>query len=137
MENCIFCRIAKSEIPSLKLYEDKFLFAFLDINPVTEGHILIIPKEHYENIFDAPEEILEKITKLSKKLAKTLKEKLNAKGVNILNASGKDAQQSVFHLHFHIVPRYENDGKNLGFHGEKKETKELQETQKNFLEIKI
>jgi histidine triad (HIT) family protein len=133
MDNCIFCKIAKGDIASFKIYEDDTLFAFLDINPVVDGHLLIIPKTHHENIFDTPDEVLEKISILSKKLAITLKEKLNAKAVNILNASGKEAQQSVFHLHFHIIPRFENDEKNLSFHGEKKEAKDLERVKEMLL----
>jgi histidine triad (HIT) family protein len=121
MENCIFCKIAKGEIPSKKIYEDEEVFSFLDINPSTKGHTLIIPKKHYENIHDTPEETLKHIIATAKKLAKKLKEKLNATGINIVNASGKDAQQSVFHLHFHIIPRYEDDNLNIWHHENKKE----------------
>lgn len=113
---CIFCKINKGEIKSYTIYEDELIRAFLDINPVSKGHILVIPKKHYENIFQTPENILERINIICKRLGKTSKDKLGATGVNILNASGKDAEQSVFHLHYHIVPRYTEDGLNLWFH---------------------
>jgi len=114
---CIFCKIVSGEVKSYTLYEDDFLRAFLDVSPVSRGHILVIPKKHYENIFDASDEILERINVVCKKMAFLLKEKLGASGVNVVNASGKDAQQSVSHLHYHVVARYENDPLDLWFHG--------------------
>jgi histidine triad (HIT) family protein len=108
-ENCIFCKIIKGEIPAKKVYEDEKVLAFLDVNPVSRGHTLIIPKKHFENIFDIEEESLKEIINASKKISIFLKEKLNADGVNLLHASGKDAQQSVFHFHLHVVPRYKGD----------------------------
>jgi len=87
----------------------------LDINPVSEGNLLVVPKEYYENIFDASDEILEKINVVCRKMGKLCKDKLGATGVNILNASGKDAQQSAFHLHYHVVPRSKNDNIDLWF----------------------
>ena len=118
MENCIFCKIAKKEIPCKKIFENKKIIAFMDVNPVTSGHILVIPKEHYENIFTTPDNILEEINTTCKKMGLLIKEKLNATGVNIMNASGKDAEQSVFHLHYHVVPRRPNDKLNLWFQQE-------------------
>ena len=109
MTDCIFCKIAKGEIPSQKIYEDENIFAFLDIKPFTEGHTLVIPKIHYENIFDIPKEVLEKIILASKEISLLLKEKLNAEGVNLSNSNGKIAQQDVFHFHMHLIPRYPKD----------------------------
>jgi histidine triad (HIT) family protein len=121
MENdCIFCRIVRGEIPAKIVYEDELVLCFLDVNPKTKGHLLIIPKEHYENIFDTPDDSLERINVVAKKMGLLLKERLGAKGVNVINASGKDAQQSVFHLHYHVVPRFLDDGMDLWFHGESK-----------------
>ena len=110
MDNCIFCKIASGEIDSAKIWEDDKVFAFLDVNPLTEGHCLVIPKEHFENIFDIDENILKEIIFTAKNISKKIKESLSATGVNLVNASGKTAEQSVFHFHLHIVPRYENDG---------------------------
>jgi histidine triad (HIT) family protein len=126
MEDCIFCKIAKGEIKSFVVHEDDLTKSFLDVNPVSPGHTLIIPKEHYENIQDIPEKVLKRITAISKKLSKNYREKLNVSGFNLLNASGKDAQQSVFHFHMHLVPRYPNDNLDLWFHGKNtvKETPE-------------
>jgi len=126
-ENCIFCRINKGEINSYTLYEDNLVRVFLDVNPVSKWHILVIPKNHYEDIFETPDDVLERINIVCKKLALICKDKLNATGVNILNASGKDAQQSIFHLHYHIVPRFENDGMDLWFHQETKKSINIEE----------
>jgi len=110
MENCLFCKIANGEIPSAKVFENDKVFAFLDINPIAKGHCLVIPKDHFENIFDIEEDIFKNITSTAKKIAKQMKINLQADGVNLVNASGKEAEQSVFHFHLHVVPRYQSDG---------------------------
>lgn len=110
MAECIFCKIVKGEIPSFKVFENDKVFCFLDINPLTKGHTLVIPKEHYENVFDIPEIDLKEIISVAKKLSAKIKETLDADGVNLVNASGEAAEQDVFHFHLHIVPRYRNDG---------------------------
>lgn len=110
MKDCIFCKIINGEIPSYKIYEDKWTYSFLDISNDGNGHILVIPKKHFENVFDCDNEILAHTADTIRKISKHLVENCGFSGVNILNASGKDAQQSVFHLHFHILPRLENDG---------------------------
>lgn len=109
MNDCIFCKIVKGEIPSYKIYEDKWTYAFLDISNDANGHILVIPKKHCENILDCDEETLSRVTSSIKKISKHLVENCGFTGVNVLNASGKDAQQSVFHLHFHLLPRFASD----------------------------
>lgn len=113
MKNCIFCKIVKNKIPSYKIYEDKKTFAFLDINPLTLGHTLVIPKKHYENIFDCKDKVLADCMKTIQKISLHYKETLNCTGINILQSSGKSAQQEVLHIHFHIIPRYEEDGLKL------------------------
>jgi histidine triad (HIT) family protein len=110
MEECLFCKIVKGEIPSFKIFENDRVFSFLDINPLTKGHTLVIPKKHYENIFDIPEDELKEIISVAKKLSEIIRKKLNADGVNLMNASGEAAEQSVNHFHLHIVSRYKNDG---------------------------
>ena len=112
VENCIFCKIAKGEIKSQKVYEDEETLAFLDINPVNKGHVLVIPKDHYENIFDIPKDKLTKIIEVVQKIAIAIK-KMGADGVNIVSNNGKAADQHVFHLHIHVIPRYYNDGKEM------------------------
>ncbi len=110
MCECIFCKIIKGELPSYKIYEDEHTFAFLDISNDANGHILVIPKLHCENVLDCDDEILASVIKTIKKISKHLVDNCGFQGVNILNASGKAAEQSVFHLHFHILPRKEDDG---------------------------
>jgi len=112
VENCIFCKIVKGEIKSQKVYEDEETLAFLDINPVNKGHVLVIPKDHYENIFDIPKDKLSKVMEVAQKIAIAIK-KMGADGVNIVSNNGKAAEQHVFHLHIHVIPRYYNDGKGI------------------------
>jgi histidine triad (HIT) family protein len=108
-DDCLFCKIIKGEIPSYKIYEDEHTYAFLDIAGDVYGHTLVVPKNHCENIFDAKSEDLTSVIKSVQKIAKHYKN-IFADGVNIINCSDKSAEQSVFHLHFHIYPRKENDG---------------------------
>ncbi len=115
--DCIFCKIVKGEIPCTKVYEDVDVLAFLDVNPVSLGHCLVIPKQHSENIFDISENVLQKIIVVGKRIVEKLKTVTNIPAVNLVNSSGKDAGQEVMHFHLHIVPRRENDG--LKIHGEK------------------
>jgi len=113
--SCKFCRIVKRLEPSWTVYEDELVMAFLDINPASIGHTLIIPKKHYENIYDISEKELKRVIVIAKRLAGVYREALGASGVNILHASGRDAQQDVFHFHIHLVPRYKNDELNLWY----------------------
>jgi histidine triad (HIT) family protein len=108
--DCIFCKIIAGTIPSKKVYEDKFVLAFSPIEQISKGHTLIIPKKHYKDIFDIDEKELAKVMIATKKIASATESALGAKGINILHASRPQAQQSVFHFHIHLVPRYANDG---------------------------
>lgn len=112
MDNCIFCKIIKGEIPSYKIYEDEKVYAFLDISDDITGHTLVIPKNHSRNIFFADKEDLEAVICAIQKISKHYKD-LGYDGVNILNANEPCAEQTVFHLHFHILPRKNNDGKHI------------------------
>ena len=109
MEDCLFCKISNGEISSAKIFENDRIFVFLDINPLTKGHCLVVPKAHFENIFDIDEDILKEIISVAKDMAENAKRNLGATGVQLVNASGKDAEQSVFHFHLHVIPRYEGD----------------------------
>ncbi|MCF7866140.1 HIT family protein [Candidatus Woesearchaeota archaeon] len=109
MDNCIFCKIIKGDIPSKKIYEDEYVFAFLDITPATKGHTLIIPKKHTPNIYEIREADLKALICATKKIAELLKEKLGANACNLIQSNGKIANQDVFHFHMHLVPRYESD----------------------------
>ncbi|AEF95869.1 HIT family protein [Methanotorris igneus] len=106
---CIFCKIVNKEIPAKIVYEDEDTMAFLDINPRNKGHTLVIPKKHYETLDEMPDEELAKLMKAVKKVVEILKP-LNFDGYNIINNNKPAAGQEVPHVHFHIIPRYQNDG---------------------------
>ena len=116
--NCIFCAIAAGEIPSFKVYEDELVLAYLDINPFSKGHTLVIPKAHSEGLLDTDDRTLQDVIVRVKKVAAHLKAKLGCDGFNVVQNNGEAAGQSVFHLHFHIVPRYK-DGPSLTFRSQK------------------
>ena len=107
--DCIFCKIINKEIPSYKIYEDEYTYAFLDIAKDVDGHTLVIPKKHAVNVLDCDNETLAHVMNTVKKIANHYVNDCGFEGVNILNASGISAQQSVMHLHFHIIPRKSND----------------------------
>ena len=109
--NCIFCKIAAGEIPSRTLYEDEQFRVILDLAPVTKGHALILPKDHYANLYELPDETASSVMKLAKKMAKTMTDKLGCTGFNLMQNNGEIAGQTVFHFHMHLIPRYEDDGK--------------------------
>ncbi len=108
-EDCIFCKIAAGEIPSRAIYEDDLFKVILDIEPATKGHALIIPKNHYDNVFDLGKSETEVIFPLAQKLATRMKEELGCDGLNIVQNNGEVANQTVKHFHLHLIPRYEND----------------------------
>ncbi len=107
MNDCIFCKIINGEIPSKTIHEDEFLKVMLDINPKTNGHLLVLPKKHYENLFDIEDDILEKIIAYTKEIYPTLKEKLNCTGLTLVNNNGHG--QDVKHFHLHLIPRYDGE----------------------------
>ena len=109
-EQCIFCKIVTGQIPSTKIYEDQAVFAFLDVNPVSDGHTLVVPKAHFEKLHDCPAELLTKTATPLGKIAKAVCDATNADGYNVLCNNGRSAGQLVGHLHFHIIPRRDNDG---------------------------
>lgn len=109
MENCIFCKIAAGEIPSTTLYEDQDFRVILDLGPASKGHALILPKEHYANIYEIPDELASKAIILAKKMAGIMTRALNCDGFNIVQNNGEPAGQTVFHFHVHLIPRYEDD----------------------------
>lgn len=108
-ENCIFCKILNGDIPSAKLYEDEDFAIILDVGPASLGHALILPKEHYANVFEMPEELLSKCMNLAKVWGEKLVKGLNADGLNLVQNNGLAAGQTVFHYHLHLIPRYEGD----------------------------
>lgn len=110
MNDCVFCKIAAGEVPALKLFEDKDTLAFLDIGPVNPGHALVIPKKHFRNLFDTPDDILSELMPKIKRIATGVMEGSGAKGVVVSMNNEPTAGQIVFHAHFHIIPRFEGDG---------------------------
>lgn len=110
MEDCIFCKIISGDLPSANVYEDENTYAFLDAKPINMGHTLVVPKKHYRNIFDTPEETVCQVMKTVKKLAPAIKTAMDADGINIHNNNESAAWQEIFHYHVHIIPRDEGDG---------------------------
>jgi histidine triad (HIT) family protein len=108
--DCIFCKIVNGEIPAVKVLDEERVLAFMDINPSSKGHMLVVPKNHAENIFEIPESDLAALIKAVKRSAKAVKEALHAEGITILQLNGTASDQIVPHLHIHIIPRWKNDG---------------------------
>ena len=107
--NCIFCKIANGEIPSTTLYEDEDFRVILDLGPATRGHALLLPKNHFANLFELDDETAHKAILVAKKMAGKMKDALGADGFNLVQNNGEAAGQTVFHFHMHLIPRYEND----------------------------
>ena len=112
-DNCIFCKIANGEIPSRTLYEDEDFRVIMDLAPATKGHSLIMPKNHYKNIYAIADDTAAKVFPLAKKMAALMTEKLGADGFNIVQNNNEVAGQTVFHFHVHLIPRYNNDNQSL------------------------
>jgi len=110
METCIFCKIIKGELPAHKVYEDEDTLAFLDINPTSAGHTLVIPKGHYANFEEVPEDVLKKTILIVKLIGQKLKDGLGVESYNVCENNDEAAGQLIPHIHFHLVPRYKGDG---------------------------
>ncbi len=111
-DNCIFCKIANGQIPTRSIYEDKDFNVILDASPATKGHALILPKEHYADVYELDETIASKVFVLAKKLATKMTKALGCDGFNIVQNNKEVAGQTVFHFHMHLIPRYTDDGNN-------------------------
>lgn len=109
MSDCIFCKIANGEIPAATLYEDEDFRVILDLGPANKGHALILPKAHFENLYELPDELAGKAMVLAKKIILRMKEVLNCDGYNVVQNNGTAAGQTVFHFHVHLIPRNEGD----------------------------
>lgn len=109
MKDCIFCKIINGEIPSWKVYEDETTYAFLDVQPIARYHTLVVPKAHYENIYDIPENLYLDVMKTTKTIAKLYSDKLGLENLQLFHNAGPLTLQSVFHFHMHIIPRTEED----------------------------
>ncbi len=133
-ENCIFCKIANGEIPSSTIYEDMDFRVFLDLNPATRGHALLVPKKHFADLFELEDELAKKAIILAKQVAGRMKEVLGCTGINLVQNNGEAAGQTVFHFHLHLIPRYENDMAGITWNPETVSSEELQELVKLFSE---
>lgn len=117
-ENCIFCKIAAGDIPSATIYEDEDFRVIMDIEPASKGHALILPKEHYANLYELPEELAAKVLIVAKKVITKMKDIVGCDGYNVLQNNGEVAGQTVFHYHMHLIPRYKEDDVTIGWkHG--------------------
>ncbi|MDE7321567.1 MAG: HIT family protein [Lachnospiraceae bacterium] len=112
-ENCIFCKIAGGEIPSRTLYEDDVFRVILDQSPATKGHALILPKNHFKNLYEIDDNTASKVLPLAKKMAAVMTEKLGCDGFNVVQNNNEIAGQTIFHFHVHLIPRYNDDNQSL------------------------
>ncbi|TML30720.1 MAG: HIT family protein [Actinobacteria bacterium] len=108
-DDCLFCQIVAGEAPATIVDSDEATVAFMDINPATRGHTLVVPRAHYADLAEIPDDELATCVQAARRLAERAVERLEADGVNLLNAQGRAAWQTVFHFHFHVIPRYEGD----------------------------
>lgn len=115
MTDCIFCKIAHGEIPSATLYEDNEFRVILDVGPASKGHVLILPKSHFANLYELSDETAGKVMVLAKKVGTKLVRALKCDGLNVIQNNGKIAGQTVFHYHIHLIPRYQGDKVKLGW----------------------
>lgn len=114
-EDCIFCKLSNHVFDTNMIYEDDDFAVILDVSPATKGHALILPKEHFANIYEMPEDLTAKAFCLAKKMAGKLTDKLHCDGFNIVQNNGETAGQTVFHFHIHLIPRYKDDGQKIGW----------------------
>jgi histidine triad (HIT) family protein len=123
--DCLFCKIVAGEIPSYKIDEDDKTLAFMDINPWTRGHALVIPKEHSRNLYDAPADDLGATIATAQRIAQRARDRLGCDGVNLLQSSEPVAMQTIFHTHIHVIPRYNDDGLRMPAHPQPADEEEL------------
>jgi len=133
-ENCIFCKIANGEIPSKTVYEDDDFRVILDLGPASKGHALILPKDHYNDLYELPDGLTGKAFILAKKISILLKKKLNCEGLNLVQNNGRTAGQTVFHFHIHIIPRYNDDQQKIGWKPQEVTQEELEDTLQKIFE---
>lgn len=114
-DNCIFCKIAAGDIPSATIYEDNDFRVILDIEPASKGHALILPKEHYANLYELSDELAAKALIVAKKVITKMTDILGCDGYNVVQNNGEAAGQTVFHFHIHLIPRYKDDNVNIGW----------------------
>lgn len=121
-DDCIFCKLSNGQIPTNAIYEDEDFKVIMDVSPASKGHCIILPKTHAKNLLELPEEYCEKLLPVAKKCCKVLMEVLHCDGINVLQNNGEAAGQTVFHLHVHLIPRYEGDNVHIKWVEHKDET---------------
>lgn len=133
---CPFCNIAKGKTEASIVYEDETVLAFMDVSPAREGHTLVVPRQHYENIYEVPEDVLAKVAAAVKRVSVAVKKTVGANGIKVIQLNGRAAGQVVFHLHFHIIPIVSTAGAEIGHHCGRARTKrtDLDETAKRIRE---
>ena len=124
-DDCIFCKIVAGELPAERVQEDEHTVAFMDLNPWTRGHALVIPRRHSKNLYEVQDEDLRNTASAAKGLAERMRDRLHCDGVNLLNACEPAAWQTVFHFHIHVIPRYVDDPLRLPVHPEQASREEL------------
>ena len=127
-DNCIFCKIANGEIPSKTIYEDEMFRVILDLGPAAKGHALILPKDHYKDLYELPENTASHVMLLAKKMAAQMTDKLHCDGFNLVQNNGETAGQTVMHFHMHLIPRYRNDNQKIGWTPGEPSQEELEES---------
>jgi len=132
--DCIFCKIVNGEIPSKTLYEDNDFKVILDLGPATEGHALILPKEHADNLYELEDDTAAKTLVLAKRMAVQMREKLKCDGFNLVQNNGEIAGQTVMHFHMHLIPRYTDDGQKIAWKPGAPTQEALEAIQKKFME---
>ena len=125
-DDCIFCKIVAGDLPAQKVNEDEHTVSFMDINPWTRGHAVVIPREHSRNLYEIPDGDLERTVVAAKRLALRMKERLGCDGINLLNACEPAAWQTVFHFHIHVIPRYDDDPLELPTRPQQAEAEDLE-----------
>jgi histidine triad (HIT) family protein len=110
MDDCVFCKIIAGKIPAHKVYENDKIFAFLDVSPVNQGHVLVVPRAHHADLLETPDDVLSDMITRTKKIATAVMKAVKADGFNLGCNTKKAAGQAVFHTHFHVIPRFDNDG---------------------------
>lgn len=126
-DDCIFCKLANGVFPTNSIYEDENFNVILDLGPATKGHALILPKHHYANLYEIPEDLAAEAMKLGKRLAIHMTDKLQCDGFNLVQNNNECAGQTVFHFHLHLIPRYENDGQEILWKPQEPSKEELEE----------
>ena len=133
-DNCIFCKIANGEIPSKTLYEDEKFRVILDLGPAAKGHALILPKSHYADLYELPEDTAADAMILARQMAARITDRLQCDGFNLMQNNGETAGQTVFHFHMHLIPRYRDDGQKIGWIPGEPSAEELEEIKNKIID---